>query len=209
MFNCKHVVITVLLIIGITSTSTSYSSILTGDHHEENMYGVDTGYSMSDSNNIYYQSFTSTFDNIVGAEMYMEEYRSNPIPNGSLTISLYDEIGQDAIATGSVLHNSIGWAAVDFGKTVQLDIGSVYYLAATSKLGFYTSIIRTSSYSGGSAFKNATIQTEDMAFRTKYDDNYVPPPVVAPAPAPVPEPATIFLFGLGLLGLAGVSRRKE
>ena len=27
--------------------------------------------------------------------------------------------------------------------------------------------------------------------------------------APVPEPATILLFGLGILGVAGVSRRKK
>ncbi len=31
----------------------------------------------------------------------------------------------------------------------------------------------------------------------------------APAPAPTPEPSTIILFGLGILGLAGVSRRKQ
>ena len=31
---------------------------------------------------------------------------------------------------------------------------------------------------------------------------------VAPAPAPVPEPATLILLGAGLVGLAGVGRKK-
>ncbi len=34
-------------------------------------------------------------------------------------------------------------------------------------------------------------------------------PIAAPAPSPTPEPTTMVLFGLGLLGVAGVSRRKQ
>ncbi|WP_300465487.1 PEP-CTERM sorting domain-containing protein [Desulfobacula sp.] len=33
--------------------------------------------------------------------------------------------------------------------------------------------------------------------------------VTSTGPAPVPEPATMLLFGIGLLGVAGVSRRKN
>jgi hypothetical protein len=33
--------------------------------------------------------------------------------------------------------------------------------------------------------------------------------IVGQGAAPVPEPATMLLFGLGLLGLAGVNRRKK
>jgi hypothetical protein len=34
-------------------------------------------------------------------------------------------------------------------------------------------------------------------------------PVVTPPSNPIPEPATMLLFGIGLLGLAGVNRKKQ
>ena len=62
-------------------------------------------------------------------------------------------------------------------------------------------------YAGTSGFglfsaKNAAGQTENLVF-----DNIEFETQIATV-APVPEPATMLLFGLGLLGLAGINRKK-
>ncbi len=49
----------------------------------------------------------------------------------------------------------------------------------------------------GKAWNDASASTMASGYVVEYNQ------------APVPEPATMFLFGLGLLGVAGVSRRKN
>jgi PEP-CTERM motif len=55
-----------------------------------------------------------------------------------------------------------------------------------------------SSIAGWAIYDTGGFKTLTMQYSTE-----------SPAIAPVPEPATMLLFGLGLLGLVGVSRKKK
>ena len=52
---------------------------------------------------------------------------------------------------------------------------------------------------------------ESQAFKSSYSSTTVTPseePVGGPDVSPVPEPAALMLFGTGLVGLAGLERKK-
>jgi hypothetical protein len=63
--------------------------------------------------------------------------------------------------------------------------------------------------SGSSTSSSQKISLEILSIQDTSDYFMTGGWVVAHAAKPIPEPATMMLFGLGLLGLAGVSRRKK
>ena len=191
MEKVKFNLITAFFLLLFVFTGVSNSTTMLGEENDV----VNSTWTFHDiSSGLYYQSFISAYNNIVGASFFLSDREGDT--NGEVTISLYDTIGNTAIASGTVTASENTWAEVSFSLTA-LTVGTEYYLLVQSDSSFY------SNYSNGDAYANGTIYNSsggvwesgesprlDMTFRTYYDDGY--------DGGQVPEPATAIPYWYGL-----------
>jgi hypothetical protein len=155
-----------------------------------------------------YQSFTAG----ISGELSQIDIRATltSIGNRDLNFSIWNSNGDTLLGGINIDYadlNSIhdgGYLQVDFSATgIMINSGNVYVIEMTHNPGQYFSANFLGNpgneYLGGSRLirdsGGSFVETDgDMSFRT-----YV---------ATVPLPAAAWLFGSGLLGLFGVSRRK-
>ena len=197
-----------LLSVGITNASpilitNSSDAALTGstviDFNSESLstftsqtFNSDVTFSVS-SGSLYIEN---TYSGEFGSSGNYLANQTNPNP---ITINFV----QDVSAFG------FSWGAADEPWTMAL------YNSSSGLLGTLNIAAQTAPYIG---FIGGTDSTDSISYAVLTDqssygydyfllDNFEY--VTASPSAPIPDPATFLLFGLGLLGVAGVSRKKK
>lgn len=107
---------------------------------------------------------------------------------------------------------SAGWHWDGFDFTINED-ASAGRLQFNLGGSYYSDLIANDTDAGVAALGmwigDGNVMNVNIATTTDLNPNYMYQSFETPAPAPVPEPATMLLFGTGLVGLAGVSRRRK
>ena len=133
------------------------------------------------------------------------DFRSNGIGLAtSLEVDVFVNIGSpwqvdanDFEGTVTLTQSDVGdWFFVDVSSAnIFLNSGQEFPIGLTPNGAFDLAIGLNNSYLGGDMFFNSAIQSVDFAFRTHV--------------SAVPVPAAVWLFGTGILGLIGFSKRRK
>lgn len=150
------------------------------------------------------QSFTPAQSNAAGAGIFLEP----DVGSGAagITIGLWTALptlpGAIQLASASGTASAAGTWFDLFWSPVAVTPGASYVLTFSGGGSYAIAGDVNNGYAGGQTFANpgyGSFPGFDYAFRTYHDTAF----------APVPEPAGLALFGLGLLAVAGLTRRRD
>ena len=147
---------------------------------------------------------------VISADLHLWMSRESArFPNTINIVQLTQDWTEDTVTGknyGSILTNSTGsviasyYKASDNNATLPLEL---VFDVTDSVLSWQAGNGDTNF---GWGIESQTLHGENYFYSS--ESAYQPVLVLNYAASPVPEPGTMFLFGVGLFGLAGVSRRK-